>query len=309
VGHDDVMGAFPFLSLGLVLGLAPALPGIANRTKSALTGRRGAPMLQLYSDLHKLWRKGTVYSRTTTRLFRLGPVVALSTSLLAATLLPLDGRNALIAFPGDLVAFAGLLGLGRFLLVLAALDTGSSFEGMGASREVTIAAFAEPALFLCLTVLVLSTGDLRLAGMLGEPLAAAWFSVAPSLVLAAASLFVITLAETGRVPVDDPATHLELTMIHEVMVLDHSGPDLALVHYGAALKMALFGCLIVGVMVPRSGLPELVALAVLVAGLAIVAAAIGVVESVMARLRMNRLPHLLVAASALAGFALILLLS
>jgi formate hydrogenlyase subunit 4 len=133
--------------------------------------------------------------------------------------------------------------------------------------------------------------------------------VAPSLVLAAASLFVITLAETCRVPVDDPATHLELTMIHEVMVLDHSGPDLALIHYGGALKMALFGCLIVGVMVPRGQLAPPLALLALLAGLAIVAAGIGVVESVMARLRMNRVPHLLVAASALAGFGLILLLS
>ena len=300
--------AYPLLALLLVLVVAPVLPGIATRTKSLLTGRRGAPMLQLYSDLFKLWRKEPVYSRTTTGLFRLGPVVAVAAPLLAAGLLPLDGRTALIAFPGDLVAFAGLLGLGRFLLALAALDTGSSFEGMGASREVTVATFAEPALFLCFTVLVLATGDFRLAGMLGTPLAAAWPAVAPSLVLAAASLFVITLAECCRVPVDDPATHLELTMIHEVMVLDHSGPDLALIHYGAALKMALFGSLIVGVLVPRAVLAEPLALVVLAAGLGLVAAAIGLVESVMARLRMNRVSHLLVAASALAGFALILVL-
>jgi formate hydrogenlyase subunit 4 len=212
-----------------------------------------------------------------------------------------------MAFPGDLVAFAGLLGLGRFLLVLAALDTGSSFEGMGASREVTLATFAEPALYLCFTVLVLATGTLSLAGMLGQPLAAAWPVAAPSLILAGASLFIITLAETCRVPVDDPLTHLELTMIHEVMVLDHSGPDLALILYAGSVKMALFGSLIVGVL-PRAGLPWPLALGGLALGLAGVAVAIGVVESIMARVRMNRVPQLLVAASALAGFALILLL-
>jgi formate hydrogenlyase subunit 4 len=291
------------------LGLAPALPGIAQRTKSALTGRRGAPVSQLYFDLTRLWRKGVVYSRTTSVIFRLGPVILAATTVLAAWFLPLDGRNGLLVFSGDLVAFAGLLALGRFLLVLAALDTGSSFEGMGASREVTIATFAEPALFLCFTVLVLSTGDLRLSGMLGAPLAAAWTASAPSLVLAAASLFIVMLAETCRVPVDDPLTHLELTMIHEVMVLDHSGPDLALILYAGSLKLALFGSLIIGVLIPRANLAEPLALAVLVAGLIVVATAIGVVESVMARLRMNRVSHLLVAASALAGFALILLLS
>jgi formate hydrogenlyase subunit 4 len=193
-------------------------------------------------------------------------------------------------------------------MALAAMDTGSSFEGMGASREVTVAAFAEPALFLCFTVLVLATGEVHLAGMYGEPLSVAWPLAAPSLVLAAASLFIVALAETCRVPVDDPLTHLELTMIHEVMVLDHSGPDLALILYAGAVKLALFGALVAGVLLPRAGQPPGLALAGLVLGLVIVSVAIGVVESVMARLRMNRIPQLLIAASALAGFALILLL-
>jgi formate hydrogenlyase subunit 4 len=299
---------FPVLALLAVLVVAPALPGIANRTKSALTGRRGAPVLQLYRDLARLWRKGVVYSRTTTLVFRLAPVVLLAATLLAAALLPLDGRAALLSFPGDLVAFAGLLALGRFLLALAAMDTGSSFEGMGASREVTVASFAEPALFLCFLVLVLATGRLDLAGMYGQPLSAAWPLAAPSLVLAAGSLFIVALAETCRVPVDDPLTHLELTMIHEVMVLDHSGPDLALILYAGAVKMALFGALVAGVLLPRAGQPPALALAALLLGLVLVAIAIGVVESVMARLRMNRVPQLLIAASALAVFALILLL-
>jgi formate hydrogenlyase subunit 4 len=292
----------------VVLAIAPALPGIATRTRAFLTGRRGAPVFQLYADLAKLLRKNVVYSRTTTPVFRLGPIVVVASVLVAAMLLPLDGHRALLSFTGDLVAFTGLLGLGRFALVLAGMDTGSSFEGMGASREVTISTFAEPALFLCLTVLVLLTGELSLGGMLGERLAAVWVAGLPSLALAAAGLFMLTLAETSRVPVDDPATHLELTMIHEVIVLDHSGPDLAFILFGNAVKLALFGALVISVLVPRGLLPSWLAVLVLVGGLGIVAVGIGIVESVMARLRMNRVPQFLVAASALAAFGVILLL-
>jgi formate hydrogenlyase subunit 4 len=302
------MSVTAVLGLLAVLILAPALPGIANRVKSALTGRRGAPMLQLYADLGKSWRKGAVYSPTTTILFRLGPVVSVCTALLAAGLLPLDGTTSPIRFAGDLVAFAGLLSLGRFMLVLSALDTGSSFEGMGASREATFAVFAEPALILCFTVFVVATGDLRLQGMLGQPLAHTWLATAPSLLLGAASLFIVSLAETNRVPIDDPLTHLELTMVHEVMVLDHSGPDLALILYASALKMALFGSLVVRVLVAGAIVPAPMALGLLLIGLVVYAMAVGVVESVMARLRMNHVPQLLVAASATAGFGLILLL-
>lgn len=296
------------VSLLVVLALAPALPGIANRVKSALTGRRGAPVLQLYADLAKLRRKGVVYSAVTTLVFRLAPVVLMAGVLVAACIVPLDGRSSLFSFTGDLVAFAGLLALGRFALVLAALDTGSSFEGMGASREVTIAAFAEPALLLCFTVLALAAGDVRLEAMVGAPLAGAWRSGAPSLVLAAAGLFILSLAENCRVPVDDPLTHLELTMVHEVMVLDHSGPDLAMILYAGALKLALFGALVVRVIAGGADLPAPAGLAVLVAGLVAYAMLVGAVESGMARLRMNRVPQLLVAAGAVAGFGLILLL-
>ena len=292
----------------LLFAVAPAVTGLANRAKSALTGRRGAPVLQGYADLAKLWRKGVVYSRTTTVLFRLAPVAALSTAALATCLVPLDGVSSPVCFAGDLVAFAGLLALGRYLLVLGALDTGSSFEGMGASREVTIAAFAEPALLLCFTLLVIATGGLRLQDMLGVPLAHAWSAASPSLVLAAAALFMLSLAENCRVPVDDPLTHLELTMIHEVMVLDHSGPDLALLQYAGSLKAALLGAVVVRVFAAGLPLPPAFALAVLLPGLAAYAVGIGVVESVVARLRMQKVPQLVAAAAAVAGFGLILLL-
>jgi formate hydrogenlyase subunit 4 len=292
----------------LLFAVAPAVTGLANRTKSALTGRRGAPVLQGYADLAKLWRKGVVYSRTTTLLFRLAPVAAVATAAIAACLVPLDGVSSPVCFAGDLVAFAGLLALGRYLLVLGALDTGSSFEGMGASREVTIAAFAEPALLLCFTLLVVATGGMRLQDMLGGPLAHAWSAASPSLVLAAAALFMLSLAENCRVPVDDPLTHLELTMIHEVMILDHSGPDLALLQYAASLKTALLGAVVVRVFAAGFPLPPAVALAVMLPGLALYAAGIGVVESGVARLRMQKVPQLVAAAAAVAGFGLILLL-
>lgn len=295
-------------ALAVLMVVAPAMPGIVTRTKSLLTGRRGAPVMQLYFDLWKLVRKGTVYSTTTTWVFRTGPLVVLASLLVAMLFLPLDGRGAPAHFTGDLVAFAGLLALGRFALVLAGLDTGSSFEGMGASREVMVATFAEPTLFLCFLALVLATGDLSLSGMFGAPLAAAWPHAAASLTLVGLSLFVLLLAENSRVPVDDPATHLELTMIHEVIVLDHSGPDLAVVLYGSALKLSVFAALIVCLFVPRAGVAPAVATVALVIGLIVVAMVVGVVESVMARLRLTRIPQLLVAAASLATFGIILLL-
>src|SRR5690606_38550857 len=143
-----------WVAVAIVVVGAPALTGLVVRTKAALAGRRGPPITQLYHDLWKLLRKDAIFSPITTWVFRAGPIVGLTTLLFATLLLPLDGRQALVRFPGDLLAFAGLLALGRFALVLAALDTGSSFEGMGASREVTVASFAEPALFLCFTALV-----------------------------------------------------------------------------------------------------------------------------------------------------------
>jgi formate hydrogenlyase subunit 4 len=301
------MTAATWVALGLTLVAAPALPGIVNRTRSLLTGRRGAPVTQLYRDLARLWRKGTIYSRTTTWVFRIAPILLLATTAAAACLLPLDGRSALLTFAGDFVAFAGLLALGRFALVLAALDTGSSFEGMGASREGTFGSMGEPALVLCFAALALATGGTSLALMFSEA-PSLWSADGPALAMVAGALLLLTIAETGRVPVDDPATHLELTMIHEVMVLDHSGPDLAIVQYATALKLALFGTMIVDVLVPRAGLPVAASLAVWLVALGAVAVALGVVEAMMARMSLARVPRFLVAAGILPAFAIILLL-
>ena len=296
------------LHLALLLALPPLLLGVVNRTKAVLAGRRGPPVLQLYFDLAKLLRKGAVYSRTTTWVFRAGPVVGLAAVAAAGLLLGMGGAPAAISFTGDFVLFAYLLGLGRFFTALAALDTGSAFEGMGAAREVTFASLAEPALFLCLIVLARATGTGTLAGMLGPGLVAAWGQTAPALLLAAMGVFVVALAENARIPVDDPNTHLELTMIHEVMVLDHGGPDLALIEYGAAVKLFLFAAIASRILLAPAGEGALAAEAAFFGGLFLFALGVGVVESSMARLRMIRVPQLLVGASVLSAFALVLLL-
>src|SRR5206468_6117214 len=200
-------------------------------------------------DLRKLMAKGAVYSRTTSWVFRAGPVIGLAAIIIAAALVPF-GAPALVSFPGDLLLFVYLLALARFLTVIAALDTGSSFEGMGASREVTFATLAELALLLGLAAIARKTGSLSLSTMLPNVTVGVWAQAAPPLALVAIALLVVFLAENGRIPVDDPATHLELTMIHEVMVLDHGGPDLAFILYGAAIKMWLFGALLIGLALP-----------------------------------------------------------
>ena len=292
--------------IGLSLFMPPLLLGIIAKTKAVLTGRVGAPVLQPYYDLWKLMQKGAVYSQTTSWLFRAGPVVSLAALLLAAFLVPLGVGATPLSFWGDAIMWAYLLGVARLVMVLAAMDTGSSFEGMGASREVTFASLAEPALFIALALVAKETGSLQLSGMFGSGLSAAWHEAGSAIALAAASLFLVLLAENARIPVDDPTTHLELTMIHEVMVLDHSGPDLAFMLYGSALKLFLFGALLVQLLIPvRFGLPWMNA-GVLLTGLVAVAVVIGAVEVSMARLRLIRVPQLLVTACVLAAVGILL---
>lgn len=292
--------------LGITLLLPPLLLGIVNKTKATFGGRVGPPVLQPYYDLVKLARKDSVFSTTTTWVFRAGPVVALATALLASLLVPFGSEEPPVAFAGDLILFVYLFGLARFFTVLAALDTGSAFEGMGAAREATFACMAEPALLLSLLVLVKRTSSASLSGMLGASLAAQWGVVGAALVLVIASLLVVVLAENCRIPFDDPNTHLELTMIHEVMVLDHGGPALGMILYGAAIKLFVLGALVVGIAVPlHTGSPAL-DLAAFVGGMLVLAVVIGVVESTMARLRLRHVPTLLVAACLLSGFAVLL---
>jgi formate hydrogenlyase subunit 4 len=291
----------------IALVAPPLLLGVINKTKAAFAGRAGPPLLQPYHDLVKLARKGSVLSTTTTWVFLAGPVVGLVTAVGALLLIPLGALEAPVpSFAGDLVVLAYLFGLGRFFTALAALDTGSPFEGMGAAREVTFACLAEPAFFLGMLVLARLSGSLQLASMLGPSLAPAWQTAGASLALVVLSWFIVLLAENCRVPFDDPNTHLELTMIHEVMVLDHSGPALGLILYGSALKLFAFGALVVRLAVPvHTGVAWLDWPAFL-AGMVGVAVAVGTVESTMARLRLTHVPLLLVAACLLSAFGILL---
>jgi len=295
-------------TVALAFLVAPLLPGVINRTKALIAGRRGAPLLQGYSDLVKLLRKGAVYSRTTSFVFRAAPAIGLAAVALAVAIVPFGGAPAALSFPGDILLFAGLLALSRFVIVLAALDTGSSFEGMGASREVQIAVFAEPALVLTLVALARLTGESSLNGVLRLSSPAGWNAAGPALILVLTALAILYLAENCRIPVDDPNTHLELTMIHEVMVLDHGGPDLALILYGASLKLWALGALMIGIALPWRTGSLLLDTVGAVAGMIVLAGLVGVAESIMARLRMTRIPFLLAGAGACSLLAFLIVL-
>lgn len=296
----------------LALILAPLLPGIINQVKAKFAGRHGKPVLQTYYDIAKLLRKGEVISRTSTWTFAVAPSVALAATLCALALLPMGGAVSPLAFAGDFVLAAYLLGMGRFAIMLGALDTGSAFEGMGASREATFSALAEPVFFLALMVLTslcLGLGHgtdtaFSLSTMFGGQTAGAWLTGKGELLLLPMIFFILLLVENCRIPVDDPNTHLELTMIHEVMVLDHSGPNMALIVYGAALKLWFFAALIAGLITPA--LPVWQQMGLRVGIVLLLAVVVGIVESVMARLRMERVAYLLGAAAIMGMLTLIL---
>jgi formate hydrogenlyase subunit 4 len=294
------------VQLLLTLLAPPLLLGVIQKTKAAFAGRNGPPVLQLYYDLVKLAQKGSVLSPTTTWVFRASPIVSVATALLASLLVPLGGHQAPISFAGDLILLLYLFGLARFFTVSAALDTGSALEGMGGAREATFSCLAEPALLLGLLVLVKRTASLSLTTMLGPAIPGQWHSAGAALVLVVVSLLVVLLAENCRVPIDDPNTHLELTMIHEVMVLDHSGPAFGLILYGAALKLFVLGAIVVGVAVPVRTESFGLDVVMFMAGMLALSVLIGVVESMMARLRLHQVPSLLVAACLLSAFAILL---
>lgn len=315
------------LEILVLISVPPLLPGIINKTKARLAGRNGPPVLQTYYDIRRLWGKGLVISNTTSWLFVTAPWLTLGAILLAGLLVPLGPGAAPIHFTGDLILFVYLLALARFFTTLAALDTGSSFEGMGVSREIAFAVFSEPALFLVLLVLVKISGsiatrhilvsagplaNLSLSGLLfplGHGLISARAMAA--MVLSAMGLFVVLLAECSRIPVDDPNTHLELTMIHEVMILDNSGPLLAAQIYASSVKMLILATILIHILMPLdrglNGEPAQLWIMMLV-GLPITAVIIGVVESMMARLRMKFVPTLLVGACLLGSLGFLLLI-
>ncbi|MBI5384868.1 MAG: NADH-quinone oxidoreductase subunit H [Verrucomicrobia bacterium] len=286
------------LRLAVWLLLAPLLPGVINKVKAWIAGRRGPPVLQLYYDLAKLWRKGVVLSTAVSPGHVAGPAVAWVAVLSAALLLPLGPAGTALSFRGDALLFVYLLAVARFCTSCAALDTASAFEGMGVAREVSYAVLAEAAVITALLTLALQSNSVSLGTML-VPSAGAGAG------LLAAGLFLVLLAENCRVPFDDPNTHLELTMIHEVMVLDHSGPPLAAILHGASVKLLLFAVLLAETVLPIGKLSPLMATAALAGSVLVVAVGVGLVESLFARLAFRRVPMLLTTAFLLSLFALL----
>jgi formate hydrogenlyase subunit 4 len=287
------------LRLIVWLLLAPLLPGIINKVKAWVAGRRGPPVLQLYYDLARLWHKGVVLSHLASPGFVAGPAVAWVAIAGAALLLPLGPTGGGLSFRGDVLLLVYLLALARFCTAWAALETGSAFEGMGAAREVSFAVLAEVALITAVLTLSVQSGSVTLAKMLAP-------SAGAGAALLAAGLFAVLLAENCRVPFDDPNTHLELTMIHEVMVLDHSGPPLAVVLHGAAMKLLLFAALLTQAVLPVGQLSPFAGVGLLAAGVLVVTVAAGLVESLLARFAFRRVPLLLTTAFLLCLFALLL---
>jgi formate hydrogenlyase subunit 4 len=294
------------LQAAALLALAPLLGGAIRKMKAAFQNRQGPPLLQGYYDIAKLLRKEPVRSDVTCWVFVAGPRVYFATAVAATGLVPVVMAGAPFEQAGGVLVLVGLLALGRFALAAAALDSGSPFGGMGSSREMTIAALAEPALMLGLFTVALWGGSLGL-GELVRVSAQRGLSVHPSDLLAAAALFIVLIAEAGRVPVDNPATHLELTMIHEAMVLEYSGADLALVEWASALKELLFMTVLVNLFVPL-GLAQTasagalaVATGLYLAKLFLLAVGVTVVEVTNAKLRFFRVPELMSASLGL-GF-------
>jgi formate hydrogenlyase subunit 4 len=297
--------------IALVLFLSPLITGFSRTMKARLQTRRGAGVLQPYRDLGKLLRKGMVIPDTASWIFAATPYVLFTTTLLAGLLIPTISAQAPLSAFGGVLAVVYLLALGRFFLALGGLDTGSSFGGLGSSREMTISAIAEPALMLAVFTVAIGAGSTNLSTVAHAALGQSWRFLAPSQMLAFAALFIVLIAETGRIPVDNPATHLELTMIHEAMILEYSGPSLALIEWSAAIKQLVLMTLLVNVFFPFGLSPgwwqasTLLSLVLFSVKLLLLAAAIVLVETTNAKLRLFRVPELLTVAFILSAMALI----
>ncbi len=299
---------YKIISFVFLILMPPLLFGFINKTKAVIAGRTGASLLQPYYSIIKLCRKGTVISTAASWIFTAGPAVCAAAVLCAGILIPFGSGPAVLSFKGDVFLFAYLLALSRFFTTAAAMDTGSSFEGMGAAREVSFACMSEPALFFGLIVLTKNSSSICMETMLHKSCLLFQPALAAPFIFVCIGLFLILLAETCRIPVDDPKTHLELTMIHEVMVLDHSGPLLGLIEYSSAQKYMVLGTIILHLAVPFSTGNIWTDMAFFAVKLICLAVFTGIVESVMARLRMNRVMFLLTGALLLCGSGFILLL-
>jgi len=296
------------VSLILILFASFFIMGIISRTKSIASGRKGPGIFQPMRDIFRLWKKGSVYSKSTSFIFQIAPTIYLSSVLMAILMVPFGDQPGIISFNGDFVMFAYLLAIGKFLMVVSSLDTGSSFEGMGASREALFSMLVEPAFFILMGSLALFTGHTSFHSIFSTMHYGTYVSYLLSALVT--FLFVmIAMIENSRMPVDDPKTHLELTMVHEVMILDNSGFDLGLIMYTTNLKFAMYGALIAEFFI--GSLPMVIAIPsflLLQAGFAV---SVGLLESFNARYRMSHNPEfifILTSLSLLIFFGVILIL-
>jgi formate hydrogenlyase subunit 4 len=288
-------GLLPFL---FILGASPLLVGIINKQKARLTGRLGAPVWQPYYDLFRISRKETIYAVTASFISRLAPVVSFSAILIAGFMLPIGYMRPLLSFSGDIIVFAYLLGLARFFQILGAMDIGSSFEGMGAAREATFAIFAEPIYFFTIGSLAFVSGytsmyEVYLSIHLDNP------SSLVFIIVSSISAFFLMVTECSRMPIDDPTTHLELTMIHEVMILDNSGIDLFLYQYSSYAKIMIYGIYEVLFFNPFSLHNQWLGFSLFVILLLLLSTIIAWVETMIARLKIKSIPQYLLFASAI----------
>ncbi len=296
----------------LLLLLAPLISGIIKNWKAKLQNRRGPRPWQVYFDLAKFLRKDMVISENASWIFSVAPYVLFTSALLAGLMVPTLAAPAPLSLFGGALALIGVFALGRFFLALGGLDPASAFGGMGSSREMTLSAIAEPALMLAIFTVAITAGSTDLSQICRSTQSATWRLINPAHVLAFAAMFVVLLAETGRIPVDNPATHLELTMVHEAMLLEYSGRYLAFMEWGASIKQLVLMTLLANVFVPVglavSGAgPGALALSLLayLAKLLALSAAVVLVETTNAKLRLFRVPDLLSAAFVLATLALL----
>ena len=296
----------------LVLVLAPGLIGFVRKVKARLLRRRGPAILQPYRDIARLLRKEAVLAENASWLFRAAPYLVFAASWVAAALVPTFATGLLFSWSGDLIAIIALLASARFFLALAGHDVGTSFGGLGSSREVMIASLAEPAMLTIVFALALIAGSTSLSTM-AEFMASPAVGLRVSLALALVALVIVALAENARIPVDNPATHLELTMVHEAMVLEYSGRHLAMIEFAAALKLLLYISVIACLFVPAGLAPAgsgflaaVVGLAAYLGKLALFGAMLGIFETSIAKMRIFRVPEFLGAALMLGLLATLL---
>jgi formate hydrogenlyase subunit 4 len=272
------------ISLILIILASLFFSGIIIRTKSIASGRKGPGIFQPLKDIIRLFKKGSVYSKTTSFIFQIAPSIYFASIIMAIVVIPLGQYKGILSFEGDFVFFAYILGVGKFFSIISALDTGSSFEGMGASREALFSMFAEPAFFILMGSFALLTGHTSFQEIFASLHFGSYISYILG-VLATVVLVMITMVENSRMPFDDPKTHLELTMVHEVMILDNSGFDLGLILYGTSLKFAMYGALIANLFM--GSFPWYITIPLFFGMQMLFAIAVGLLESFTARFRMN----------------------